>query len=33
MNGVLAALNHTAQFLMVEYLSILGGEHTPPTQL
>ena len=33
MNGVLAAENHTAQFLMVEYLSILSGEPTPPTLL
>ena len=32
MNGVLAALNHTAQFLKGEYLSKLGGDFAPPTQ-
>ena len=33
MNRVLAAQNPTSQFLMLEYLSKMGGEHTPPSLL
>jgi len=32
-NGVLAAKNPTAQFLMGKYLSIRGGEFAPPSLL
>jgi hypothetical protein len=33
MNGVLAALNHTAQFLKVKYLPKWGGDFAPPSLL
>jgi hypothetical protein len=33
MNGVLAALNPTAQFLSGKYLSKLGGDFAPPSLL